>query len=64
MAKHRRFADRAGFTCHCWECTNSKAWKNEEGKCGVYGIPVSKYDSPNNICSIGRICNSYTMKGK
>ena len=71
MAKHRRFADRAGFTCHCWECANSKAWKNEEGKCGVYGIPDEAdyhMEQKRDVPSWRRVCksllrNDYWCKG-
>jgi len=56
MSRRRRFFDGAGFGNHCWECANSAEWQGENGKCKVHGIAVSKYDSPNNICSVGRVC--------
>ena len=59
--KNKRFADRTGFTRHCWECSHAHGWKNEKAVCEEYGIEVTKYDSPNNVCSVGRICNRYTM---
>lgn len=63
MSRRVRFWDGAGFGNHCWECENSIDWKGENGKCAIYGIKVGKYDSPNNICSVGRICNGkYTRK--
>ena len=63
MSRRKRFFDNAGFGNHCWECENSTDWKGEDGKCTIYGIKVTKYDSPNNICSVGRICKGkYTRK--
>ena len=52
----RRFADTAGFTCHCWECKHAKDWKKRSvtdywGTCELTGIRVGKYDSPTNPCS-------------
>ena len=63
MSRRRRFWDNAGFGNHCWECDNSTDWQGENGKCTIYGIKVTKYDSPNNVCSVGRICKGkYTRK--
>ena len=57
--KRKRFWDGAGFGNHCWECANATDWEGENGKCEEYGIAVTKCDSPNNICSVGRICARY-----
>ena len=60
---YKRFADKAGFTQHCWECVHSADWDALTGRCGrctVYGIDVDKYDSPNNCSTyLGKICDSY-----
>ena len=64
MTKHRRFADTSGFTCHCWECKHANGWKQDRAKCDVYKIEVEKCDSPNNICSVGRICRRYEGGGR
>lgn len=64
MNKHRRFADGAGFTQHCWECIHAKDWHEDlmvkYAICEVYGICVEREDSPNNGSNyIGKICSSY-----
>lgn len=56
MSRHKRFADNAGYTRHCWECTHAKEWKDTDtikGKCAtceLTGVTVYKHDSPNNPC--------------
>ena len=62
MARRRRFWDNAGFGNHCWECDHSTDWEGERGRCSEYGIEVGKYDSPNNVCSVGRICWKYSFR--
>ena len=62
MAKHRRFADGAGFTCHCWECAHSTDWHGETGKCEQTGTTACKYDSPNNCCSNAGGCGYYELE--
>ena len=65
MACHRRFADSAGYTCHCWECAHAAGWHEERtmermhATCGVDGRRVSKYDSPNNGSSTACECCGY-----
>ena len=63
----KRFADNAGFTCHCWECIHSRDWHRvdsidvQEGVCELTGRTVGKYDCPNNICShVGPECRYET----
>ena len=58
-SRHRRFTDGAGFTRHCWECSNATDWDGKDGWCAAYDMPVTRYDSPNNVCSVGRKCWSY-----
>lgn len=55
MAKHKRFADRAGYTRHCWECVHAKGWQmgygyNVIARCEMTDGLVGKYDSPYNPC--------------
>ena len=55
MSKHRRFADVAGFTRHCWECVHAKHWEKRpinggRAICDAIGAYVYKFDSPNNQC--------------
>lgn len=56
MARHRRFADNAGFTRHCWECRHAKGWKKQadilehQATCELTGRRVYKLDSPSNQC--------------
>ena len=50
-ARHRRFADLAGFTSHCWECAHAKGWADDMAACEATGRFVYKFDSPNNQCS-------------
>lgn len=63
MAKHRRFADSAGFTRHCWECSHAKDWEGRSvtgywATCELTGRSVRKFDSPNNQCShVGPECD-------
>lgn len=56
MARHRRFTDTAGYTCHCWECVHAKGWRNNMfgdpwAECELTGWAVNRFDSPNNQCS-------------
>lgn len=56
MARHRRFADGAGFTRHCWECVHAKGWRKtmfgaDIADCELTNWTVERYDSPNNQCS-------------
>ena len=64
MSKHRRFADGAGFTRHCWECSNATDWDGKDGWCAAYDMHVTRYDSPNNVCSVGRKCWNYYVEGE
>lgn len=59
MSGHLRFADNAGFMCHCWECVNATDWHGDIGRCVQTGIVVGKYDSPNNCCSNVGGCGYY-----
>lgn len=60
MGKHRRFADNAGYTRHCWECVHATVWEGELSCCDAHdGRPVTRYDSPNNGCSVARGCIDY-----
>ena len=63
-ARHRRFADGAGFTRHCWECANATDWHGEDGRCTAYDMRVTRYDSPYNVCSKARRCCAYREQGK
>lgn len=64
MSRHRRFADGAGFTRHCWECANASGWDGKDGHCEAYDMAVTRYDSPNNVCSKARRCYSYREQGR
>ena len=53
MSRHKRFADNAGYTRHCWECIHATDWRK-----GLYNVPIAtcelsgknmeKFDSPDN----------------
>ncbi len=60
MARHKRFADYAGYKLHCWECVHSYDWDGHIGFCDVYGTHVKKYDSPNNGSTIAGGCGHYS----
>lgn len=64
MGRHKRFADIAGFTRHCWECDHAAGWDGERGWCSVHTMIVSKTDSPNNCCSRAGRCYSYREIGE
>lgn len=64
MSKHRRFEDGAGFTRHCWECSNATDWDGKDGWCAAYDMPVTRYDSPNNVCSVGASAGATTWRGR
>ena len=51
MTAHRPFADKAGYTRHCWECAHAQGWVDDMAACEVTGRFVYKFDSPNNQCS-------------
>lgn len=67
-ARHRRLADAAGYTCHCWECAHAAGWHEERAMghmyatCGLDGRRVSKYDSPNNGSSPACGCCGYETR--
>ena len=62
--RRRRFADRAGYTRHCWECLRSKGWQQDVGWCGRHGMLVGKYDSPANCASVAAKCADYAGGGR
>ena len=69
-SKHRRFADNAGFTQHCWECVHARGWHrgqfshDDVAVCELTGKGVGKFYSPNNQCShVGVECR-YETRGK
>ena len=69
MTAHRRFADSAGYTRHCWECVHAKDWEERSvtgywGTCELTGIRVGKCDSPNNPCSHLPLACEYERRTK
>lgn len=69
MSRHRGFADGAGYTRHCWECTHATDWRKrldvvDMADCELTGRRVLKYDSPNNqCCHVGIECRYETKEG-
>ena len=49
---------------HCWECANATDWQGKDGRCTAYDMSVTRYDSPNNVCSKAKHCYSYREQGK
>ena len=58
MAENMRYQFK-DFGLAAWDEDNAKM---ERGRCSEYGIEVGKYDSPNNVCSVGRICWKYSFR--
>lgn len=69
MPRHKRFADNAGFTRHCWECVHARGWHrgqfshDDVAVCELTGKGVGKFYSPNNQCShVGIGCRYETKE--
>ena len=54
MSRFKPFADKAGYTRHCWECVHAVGWVRDlsgyYARCEVTNQCVNRYDSPNNPC--------------